>query len=200
MVKKSQERLLMELGLQPTQQDPFAYKPEQPQSIIEPISPLEFQEAQRQQLSSDPVIANLQKFGRGIKGLLIPESAIDYASMALPAFKAVKGVSKNINSIVNKYKDKGVKLSVFENPNNKTIYLSKIIVDNKKQGLGTKAMDDLISYADKTQQTITLTPSLDYGASSIKRLKDFYKRFDFVENKGKNKDFEFRDTMYRTPK
>lgn len=61
-------------------------------------------------------------------------------------------------------------------------------------------MDDLISYADKTQQTITLTPSLDYGASSIKRLKDFYKRFDFVENKGRNKDFEFRDTMYRTPK
>ena len=167
---------------------------------IEPISPLEFQEAARQQLSSDPVIANLQKFGRGIKGLLTPESAMDYASMALPGLKAVKGVSKNINSIVDKYKDKGVKLSVFENPNNKTIYLSKIIVDNKKQGLGTKAMDDLISYADKTQQTITLTPSLDYGASSIKRLKDFYKRFDFVENKGRNKDFEFRDTMYRIPK
>lgn len=167
---------------------------------ITPLSPYEAIQAQRSQLSSDPVIANLQKFGRGVRSLLEPQSPIDYASMALPAFKAVKGVSKNINSIVDKYKDKGVELSVFENPNNKTIYLSKIIVDNKKQGLGTKAMDDLISYADKTQQTITLTPSLDYGASSIKRLKDFYKRFDFVENKGRNKDFEFRDAMYRTPK
>ena len=172
----------------------------QPQSIAAPLSPFEQIEAQRGLLSTDPVVANLQKLGRGVRSLLEPQSPIDYASMALPGFKAVKGVSKNINSIVDKYKDKGVELSVFENPNNKTIYLSKIIVDNKKQGLGTKAMDDLISYADKTQQTITLTPSLDYGASSIKRLKDFYKRFDFVENKGRNKDFEFRDTMYRTPK
>ena len=167
---------------------------------ITPLSPYEAIQAQRSQLSSDPVVANLQKLGRGVRSLLEPQSPIDYANMALPGFKAVKGVSKNINSIVDKYKDKGVELSVFENPNNKTIYLSKIIVDNKKQGLGTKAMDDLISYADKTQQTITLTPSLDYGASSIKRLKDFYKRFDFVENKGRNKDFEFRDAMYRTPK
>jgi len=167
---------------------------------ITPLSPYEAIQAQRSQLSSDPIIANLQKFGRNIKGFLSPETPLDYLSMGTPIGKIAKGASKNINSIVDKYKNKGVELSVFENPNNKTIYLSKIKVDNKKQGQGTKVMDDLISYADETQQTITLTPSLDYGASSIKRLKDFYKRFDFVENKGRNKDFEFRDAMYRNPK
>jgi hypothetical protein len=167
---------------------------------ITPLTPYEAEQLNRQQLSSDPVIANIQKLGRGIKGFLSPETPLDYLSMATPIGKIAKGASKNINSIVDKYKDKGVELSVFENPSNKTIYLSKIKVDNKKQGQGTKVMDDLISYADETQQTITLTPSLDYGASSIKRLKDFYKRFDFVENKGKNKDFEFRDAMYRNPK
>jgi hypothetical protein len=30
-------------------------------------------------------------------------------------------------------------------------------------------------------------------------LKDFYKRFGFVENKGRNKDFSTRNTMYRDP-
>lgn len=167
---------------------------------ITPMSPYEAIKAQRSQPSPDSVIANIQKFGRGIKGFLSPKTPLDYLSMATPIGKIAKGASKNINSIVDKYKDKGVELSVFENPSNKTIYLSKIRVDNKKQGQGTKVMDDLISYADETQQTITLTPSLDYGASSIKRLKDFYKRFDFVENKGRNKDFEFRDAMYRNPK
>ena len=31
------------------------------------------------------------------------------------------------------------------------------------------------------------------------RLKTFYKRFGFVENKGRNKDFSYRDSMYRLP-
>lgn len=44
-----------------------------------------------------------------------------------------------------------------------------------------------------------LTPSKDFGGTSVKRLTDFYKRFGFVENKGKNKDFTIRDTMYRVP-
>ena len=39
MLPKTQADLIASLGLQPTNlQDPFAYKPQQPQSIIEPIS------------------------------------------------------------------------------------------------------------------------------------------------------------------
>ena len=33
----------------------------------------------------------------------------------------------------------------------------------------------------------------------MSRLKDFYKQFGFVENKGRNKDFTISDSMYRLP-
>jgi hypothetical protein len=49
-------------------------------------------------------------------------------------------------------------------------------------------------------QVVTLTPSTDYGASSVSRLKKFYKQFGFVENKGRNKDYEISEAMYRLPK
>jgi len=60
---------------------------------IEPISPLEFQEAQRQQLSSDPVLANIQKLGRAAKSLIVPETPLD-ALMAAPPLKAGRGLLK----------------------------------------------------------------------------------------------------------
>ena len=50
----------------------------QPQSIAAPLSPFEQIEAQRGLLSTDPVVANLQKLGRGAKSLLEPQSAMDY--------------------------------------------------------------------------------------------------------------------------
>ena len=36
--------------------------------------------------------------------------------------------------------------------------------------------------------------------TSQARLKKFYKKFGFVENKGRNKDFEISELMYREPK
>ena len=73
---------------------------------------------------------------------------------------------------------------------NGIIKLSKVRIakDQQKQGLGSEAMKELTDYADITGQTIALTPSIDFGASSIARLKEFYKRFGFVENKGRNQD------------
>ena len=61
---------------------------------IEPISPLEFQEAQRQQLSSDPVLANIQKLGRAAKSFIVPETPLDVALMAAPPLKVGKGLLK----------------------------------------------------------------------------------------------------------
>ena len=61
-------------------------------------------------------------------------------------------------------------------------------------------MNDLCKYADKNNKTIILTPSNEFGATSKKRLVDFYKRFGFVENKGKNKIFGIFESMYRLPK
>jgi len=109
--------------------------------------------------------------------------------------KAAKAALKAIKTSA---ADKGIKLSIYEKDG--VIDLSKIVVPEKGQGAGSETMRQIISYADETGQKIKLTPSTDFGASSIGRLKKFYKKFGFVENKGRNKTFEFRDSMYRVPK
>jgi predicted GNAT family N-acyltransferase len=82
------------------------------------------------------------------------------------------------------------------------LYLSKIEVPQgqRGQGIGSSVMQDIISQADVDGKTITLTPSTAYGATSTKRLKDFYKRFGFVENSGRNKNYALNETMYRLPR
>ena len=65
--------------------------------------------------------------------------------------------------------------------------------------LGTKAMQDIVDYADQTGQRITLTPTKDFGATSVSRLEKFYKQFGFKENSGKNKDFSTRERFIREP-
>ncbi len=77
----------------------------QPQSIAAPLSPADLIEIERSSLSNDPVIANLQKFGRGVRGLLEPETPLDYLSMVIPPAKLLKGAQvakKTIKSSKNK--------------------------------------------------------------------------------------------------
>jgi predicted GNAT family N-acyltransferase len=66
-------------------------------------------------------------------------------------------------------------------------------------GIGSKLMKDIIDLADKQNRKIVLTPDIKLGATSVSRLKKFYKKFGFVENKGRYKDFSISDTMYRLP-
>jgi GNAT superfamily N-acetyltransferase len=103
---------------------------------------------------------------------------------------------ENLQDIQNKFKD--VALDVYENKG--TINLSRIVVpeEMRSTGVGSSVMNDLIGYADATGQKIALTPSSDFGGN-VKRLKDFYKDFGFVENKGRNKDFSTMETMIRLP-
>lgn len=75
----------------------------------------------------------------------------------------------------------------------------KIEPSEQGKGLGTAFMEDLCKYADWSDLQIRLSPSDAHGASSISRLVNFYKRFGFVENKGKNKNLSFSETMYRNP-
>jgi GNAT superfamily N-acetyltransferase len=70
--------------------------------------------------------------------------------------------------------------------------------DMRNSGIGSNIMQDFVSMADAQNAKINLTPSKAFGGS-VARLKDFYKRFGFVENKGRNKDFSTRETMYREP-
>lgn len=107
-----------------------------------------------------------------------------------------------IKDIKDKYKEFLDDLFLYEHEKRKQLSLSSIRIkkEYRGSGIGTKIMSDIISLADLKGYMITLTPSKDFGASSISRLKEFYKRFGFVENKGRNTDFTISDTMYRKPK
>jgi GNAT superfamily N-acetyltransferase len=79
--------------------------------------------------------------------------------------------------------------------------LSRIVIseNQRESGLGTRVMEDIVRMADEQGARISLTPETSFGGTSVGRLTDFYKRFGFVENKGRNKDFSTRNTMYRDP-
>lgn len=81
------------------------------------------------------------------------------------------------------------------------ISLNKIIIPEEQRGtgIGSEVMKRIVDYADANQKIISLTPTEDYGGKKSKLIK-FYKKFGFVDNKGKNKNFETRDTMIRNPK
>lgn len=80
------------------------------------------------------------------------------------------------------------------------ITLSRIVLpkEGRGQGTGTAVMQRITAWADQNGKTIGLTPSGDFGGSKS-RLPGFYKRFGFVENKGKNRDFEISEAMFRVP-
>lgn len=78
-----------------------------------------------------------------------------------------------------------------------------VIKSNQGEGRGTRAMDMICDFADRHElRTILNTAhrSDSFGTTSRSRLIRFYKRFGFVENKGRNKDFRIRESMLRNPK
>src|ERR1022692_2282676 len=83
---------------------------------------------------------------------------------------------------------------------NKYIILDKIDIWEKFRGQGyaQKAMEQLIDYAKQKNLTITLTPDDAFGSNKNKLIK-WYRSLGFVMNKGKNKDFETMQLIYKTP-
>ena len=118
------------------------------------------------------------------------------------AVKTQEGIASlptnNLDEIKNRNPE--VDLDVFEGDKGITLSSIKVKEENQKQGFGSQALNDLVKYADENNKTIALSPDVSFGKMSKKELKDFYKKFDFVENKGQNKNFSFRETMIRNPK
>jgi GNAT superfamily N-acetyltransferase len=81
------------------------------------------------------------------------------------------------------------------------IHLSNITVPKAQrgEGVGGRAMTALCAFADKHDRRIVLTAQSPETGGGMSRLVRFYKRFGFVENKGRNKDYLFRETMLRRP-
>lgn len=75
--------------------------------------------------------------------------------------------------------------------------------EKRKQGIGSAIMQEIEKFADERGYRVVLKTAVkdsDFGTTSSGRLKKFYKRFDFVENKNRNKDFSISENMYRKPK
>lgn len=107
-------------------------------------------------------------------------------------------VDESIGGVLSdKYPD--VAVDLFGDPD-RGYELSRIVVPEgeRNRGVGSKVMRDIVSMADAQGAKVSLTPDSSFGGNKT-RLKDFYKRFGFVENKGRNKDFSTRNTMYRDP-
>jgi GNAT superfamily N-acetyltransferase len=139
----------------------------------------------------DPALA--QGVGADVPGR--PPLTFDEVEAAMKAEAPQISISETIKS---KYPD--VKIDLFGNPE-KGYELSRIVVpkEGRSSGVGTQVMEDIIQMADAQGAKVSLTPDTEFGGTSVSRLKDFYKRFGFVENKGRNKDFSTRNTMYRNP-
>jgi len=95
----------------------------------------------------------------------------------------------------------GMGVSHWIHEKNGLIKLDKIVVpkENRGTGIGSTAMREIIEYADHTGQRIALSPSTDFGASSRKRLIEFYKQFGFRENKGRSADLSVSESIIRDP-
>jgi hypothetical protein len=137
---------------------------------IEPISPLEFQEAQRQQLSSDPVLANIQKLGRAAKSFIVPETPID-SLMAAPPLKAGKGLLKT------------------------TEYLYTPTFKNKQ--LVEKNFTERLQSGYKTPQqmhdaAVRLNPAFQQEVGDIARNLGLEKAPKFIDKNGKKFDVEVK--------
>jgi hypothetical protein len=108
-----------------------------------------------------------------------------------------------MNQIEQQLKEKysNIRFELYTNEKYKRIYLTGFIVPIKMRnsGIGTSFMEDLTNLADQYGYQITLTPDQSYGGN-VNKLKDFYQRFGFVFNKGKEKDFTHRELMHRNPK
>ena len=114
-----------------------------------------------------------------------------------PAVKAVKSGIKQLQRIA---KSMGIKIGLYGlGPTEVLLGAIRIPPEKRKQGLGSTWMRLLCVWADLMGLTVVLHPSVSFGATSRARLVRFYKRFGFIENKGKKRDFTITEDMYRRP-
>ena len=82
------------------------------------------------------------------------------------------------------------------------IELTWIIVEDRKQGVGTAIMRELCEFADRHTAEIRLTPASkgDYAATTSRaRLIRFYKRFGFATDKRKPSEIKGIPGLIRQP-
>jgi hypothetical protein len=105
------------------------------------------------------------------------------------------GQYQSVKDIQNSWRSKGIENWITEKDGKITLSKIKVPKDKQQEGIGTNAMQELVRYADATNQTVFLTPTKEFGAKSISRLKHFYTRLGFK----KNSDPAHSESMFRPP-
>jgi GNAT superfamily N-acetyltransferase len=97
-------------------------------------------------------------------------------------------------------------VGLYYDHNNNSLFISDLYIkqESRGKGVGTKIMNSIVQFADGLNLPIVLIPESDDDNVSNKDLMNFYKKFGFVVNTGKKKDYSFSDpfavTMYRLPR
>ena len=106
-------------------------------------------------------------------------------------------------SIINQIKSKYPFVKISASENGKIISLDSIYVpkEHRKKGIGRDIIETIKEHAYDTKQAIVIEVKAERGYK--KKLFNFYKSLGFVENKGRNIDYElsrtFGSTMYWKP-
>jgi len=97
-------------------------------------------------------------------------------------------------AVTAKYPD--VQLTLTDNGRIATLSRIEVPDAARGEGMGSDIMAMLTQAADDAGVALALTPSGAFGGN-VRRLRAFYKRFGFVENKGRNRAFTISEAMYR---
>lgn len=105
-----------------------------------------------------------------------------------------------IKSIKSKYAElERLNVEIDEDTMIAEIKLIRIAKESQNSGIGTVIMQEIVDLADEHDMVLSLTAEGSFGVPTDVLVK-FYKKFGFVDNKGKNKYYEANGTMVRTPK
>lgn len=90
---------------------------------------------------------------------------------------------------------------------NAWLSVSSLVVeeDARGSGVGSRVMEDIVALADANGWEVSLTPESGVGGKppskkDTARLRAWYATYGFVNNSGRNKDYEKSDTMWRKPR
>ena len=94
-----------------------------------------------------------------------------------------------------------VRIFAHEGKNNIKITSLLVPKEQRGKGIGTDIIKKIKEYAQKVNKTVSLSPGPEKGYKA--KLTKFYIDLGFIQNKGRNKDFELSDpfapTMYWKP-
>lgn len=123
-------------------------------------------------------------------------------------YESYDKAGEELSDLVDSVKRENVDVFIYYK--NKRATLESIRVPRDSVGIGTRFMNSLVNWADDNGVLLMLSAArkgemrskdnIYKEPSSNKRLIEFYKKFGFIENRGRNKRFDISDTMYREPK